>query len=86
MRKDKYYVFEDGFDALNDKGERIHVLAGWRHKTPLKCLINPILRKIQFWTKKPLVIASKTDIVNNIPHFRGYVLTRVGYLDNIRSL
>jgi hypothetical protein len=42
----KYYVFEEGI---------------WKHNTPLKLLLNPILRKIQFWTKEPYVISSWTD-------------------------
>ncbi|AMM43743.1 hypothetical protein FDG95_gp178 [Pectobacterium phage vB_PcaM_CBB] len=29
------------------------------HKSWSKCLLNPVLRKIQFWTDKPFVIASK---------------------------
>jgi hypothetical protein len=28
------------------------------HKTRLKLVINPVLRKIQYWTDKPYVIAS----------------------------
>ena len=67
MNKDKYYVHDKECGC-------------WMHRTPLKCFINPILRKIQFWTKEPLVICSKTDFDENcIPHFKGYgmVKTRV---------
>ena len=31
------------------------------HKTLLKLILNPILRFIQFWTDKPLVLASVSD-------------------------
>lgn len=52
----------------------------WRHKTPLKCFINPILRKIQFWTDKPFVIASICDVSeNNKPVFLKYTIKRVKY-------
>lgn len=33
------------------------------HRTTLKCLINPILRKIQFFTNYPFVISSICDFV-----------------------
>ena len=47
------------------------------HRTSLKCIVNPILRKIQFWTKEPLVIYSKTDFdEKGVPHFKGYGLIR----------
>ena len=29
-----------------------------RHRSPLKCTVNPVLRFIQFWTNKPYVISS----------------------------
>lgn len=31
------------------------------HRSPLKLLINPILRMIQFWTDTPYVIASEYE-------------------------
>lgn len=57
----------------------------WRHKSPIKCLINPILRKIQFWTDKPLVIASECAYIENgndkedKPIFLKYKITKVKY-------
>lgn len=33
------------------------------HRTKLKCFVNPILRKIQFFTNHPFVIASICDFV-----------------------
>ena len=64
MNKDKYYVQDKECGC-------------WMHKSPVKLLLNPILRKIQFWTKEPLVICSKTDFdENGAPHFRGYGLIR----------
>lgn len=64
MNKDKYYVQDQECCC-------------WMHKSPVKLLLNHILRKIQFWTKEPLVICSKTDFdENGAPHFRGYGLIR----------
>lgn len=56
-RYSKYYVFEDN---------------QWKHKTPLKLVINPILRRLQFWTSSPYVIASKSEwkYPNNEVHLR----------------
>lgn len=62
--KDKYYVQDKECGC-------------WMHRSPLKCIINPLLRKIQFWTKEPLVICSNTDFdENGVPHFKGYGMTR----------
>ena len=64
MNKDKYYVQDQECGC-------------WMHKSPVKLLLNPILRKIQFWTKEPLVICSNTDFdENGVPHFKGYGLIR----------
>ena len=64
MNKDKYYVQDKECGC-------------WMHRTPLKCIVNPILRKMQFLTKEPLVICSKTDFdENGTPHFKGYGLIR----------
>jgi hypothetical protein len=53
---------------------------GWIHSTPLKRTVNPLLRYIQFWTDRPLVIASYVDFDGeNIPNFKKYVLKRVKY-------
>lgn len=51
----------------------------WIHVTPLKKIINPILRKIQFWTNSPVVIASECDMRNDVPIFKYYKLCRVKY-------
>ncbi len=60
-----YYVYEDG---------------NWMHKTPIKLFINPILRKIQFFTNKPYVIASLTMFVGDVPCFIKYQIHRVEYV------
>lgn len=51
----------------------------WRHRTPLKCFLNPILRKLQFWTDEPYVISSVVNFKNDIPYFEKYTLARVKY-------
>ena len=64
MNKDKYYVQDKECGC-------------WMHRSPLKCIVNPILRKIQFWTKEPFVICSKTDFdEKGVPHFKCYGLIR----------
>lgn len=40
-------VFENGVPIL--------------HRTWFKCLLNPILRKLQFWTDRPYVIVSRIE-------------------------
>lgn len=50
-----------------------------QHKTKLKCFINPILRKIQFFTMKPFVISSKFEKINGEWFFLGYGFQRVRY-------
>ena len=56
----------------------------WMHKTPLKCLVNPILRFIQFWTDRPFVIYSNVEFIEmdfvRTPHFLGYGFGKVKYL------
>ena len=61
--KDKYYIYEGN---------------NWYHKTPLKLLVNPLLRKIQFFTRRPYVIASKTEFKEGNPKFLGYSFRRIG--------
>lgn len=65
MDKNKYYI------QLSEKH--------WIHPTPIKKLINPILRKIQWYTNKPFVIASKTKWKNNKPFFIKYSFQRAMY-------
>jgi hypothetical protein len=65
MNINKYYIFEDEM---------------WKHKPPLKLFVNPILRKLQFWTDKPLVIASITEFTEDgTPYFVRYKLKRLRY-------
>lgn len=52
---------------------------GWIHRSPIKVLLNPALRKIQFWSSSPVVIASVTNFEEGIPRFVRYVLKRVTY-------
>jgi len=53
----------------------------WMHRSLLKIIVNPILRKIQFWTKKPWVITSNCVMdEKGIPHFLNYYFDRVEYL------
>lgn len=49
----------------------------WMHRPKFKVILNPILRKLQFFTKKPWVIVSYVDMSNDIPVFKGYGLERV---------
>ena len=60
--KDRYYKNVDG---------------QWTHQSPIKLLVNPILRKIQFYTDRPFVIASVTEFVNKKPRFVKYAIRRV---------
>lgn len=48
----------------------------WCHRTRLKCIINPILRFLQFWTDKPYVIASMTNFKDDLPYFSHYTMQR----------
>lgn len=56
------------------------------HKTRLKLIINPILRKMQWFTDKPFVIASICDIIKQeddgsyIIKFYHYKFMRVFYI------
>lgn len=56
------------------------VNGNWNHVTTLKCIVNPILRKIQFFTNKPFVIASICEFKkDSAPEFKKYTFTRVEY-------
>jgi len=44
------------------------------HRHPLKLLVNPVLRKLQFFTDRPWVIASEMD--ENL-EFQGLCFCRV---------
>ena len=53
----------------------------WVHRPPLKLIVNPILRILQFYTDYPFVITSKTCFKNKIPNFIKYEFNRVKLLD-----
>lgn len=45
----------------------------WSHKTPLKMILNPILRFVQFYTNKPYIIVSHVELIENShPRFKRY--------------
>ena len=51
------------------------------HRSPLKLVINPILRFLQFWTDEPWVLGSETEFdENKKPHFQGYCWLRAKVL------
>lgn len=65
--KDKYYVYKDG-KCIN-------------HRPPIKVILNPILRTIQFWSNSPWVIASMTNCDSDgTAHFINYIFTKVTYV------
>lgn len=54
------------------------------HKPLLKLIINPILRKLQFWTRTPYVITSVCDFIGTdddfyIYEFLNYTIKRMRY-------
>lgn len=67
--KDKYFVYDETYKT-------------WLHRTPLKCILNPILRKVQFWTDHPYVIYSDVEIKDNVPHFLGYGIAKIKLMAN----
>lgn len=63
------------------KNKHYKQIAGkWVHRTPLKLIVNPILRKLQWRTDRPFVVASRTEWVDSKPQFRGYVFVRVEHV------
>lgn len=58
----------------------VKIEGNWCHRTWLKCIVNPILRFIQFWTDKPYVISSITEFKDGLPYFQHYSFQRVKYL------
>jgi len=52
---------------------------GWNHRHPIKLIVNPILRKIQFFTSRPYVIASVTEFIGGYPNFVKFEFCRVKY-------
>lgn len=50
------------------------------HRTWLKCLVNPVLHKFQYWTDEPYVIAS----VFKREEFIRYKIARVKYYRNAK--
>lgn len=69
-QKDDYFVYNEEYDC-------------WMHRTPLKCVINPILRFIQFWTNKPFVIYSECEKIDGKQHFIKYGFGRIEYVHRI---
>ena len=69
MNKDKYFVYSKKYDT-------------WMHRTPLKLIVNPILRKLQFWTNCPYVICSETIFVDGKPHFLNYSFGKMLFIRN----
>ena len=52
----------------------------WSHCTPLKLVLNPLLRALQFYTNCPYVITSKAEMVpNSHPRSKSYTLIKVMY-------
>ena len=65
-RLDKYFVYSENVCTM--------------HRTPLKCIINPLLRILQFWDDKPYVIASNCKkLSNNKITFISYAFMKVWY-------
>ena len=72
MNKDKFFVYDDEYKM-------------WMHRTPLKCILNPILRKLQFWTDTPYVIYSECENNKNKkkrPHFLKYGVCKVKFISD----
>jgi hypothetical protein len=54
------------------------------HKTRLKCTVNPVLRVLQFWSKRPYVIYSKFDNEDiELKNFLGYGFGRITHYESI---
>lgn len=47
------------------------------HTTRLKRIVNPVLRKIQWFTQSPFVIAPKVKHKGTNCYFTGYTIRRV---------
>ena len=69
-QKDDYFIYNKEYDC-------------WTHRTPLKCIINPILRFIQFYTNKPFVIYSECEEIDGKWHFIKYGFGRIEYVHRI---
>ena len=64
MSKDKFYIYKGGKCVA--------------HRSPLKMVVDPLLIKLQWFTTRPWLIASKTSYnKNGRAHFEGYTFTRV---------
>lgn len=48
------------------------------HKAPMKVVLNPCLRFLQFYSDKPYVIATMTEFKHGKPGFVEYKIKRVG--------
>lgn len=61
----KYVVHNDGY---------------WCHRHPLKIVVNPILRKLQFLIDKPYVIAS--ILSDDLSEFKKFKFAKVKHIKN----
>ena len=52
------------------------------HSTRLKRIVNPVLRKLQFWTRRPFLIYSVIEIENNKFLYYGFGRVKMKDLDN----
>jgi len=79
----KYFIYYAGklFEKIPTKisTEVFKGVEYKQHKTKLKCFVNPILRKIQFFTDRPWVIASQFLIIDSDYYLVGYSFERVLY-------
>ncbi len=62
-----------------------HDNVNWCHRHPIKIVINPMLRFIQFWTDKPYVIASITEFKNEKPIFIKFAFFPIKLLKNEKT-
>lgn len=56
------------------------VAGGWRHRPLWKVLVNSCLRGLQFWTRRPLLVATDSEELTGLdcsPMTLGYRLCRV---------
>lgn len=52
----------------------------WIHRTPLKIIVNYPLRILQFFTNRPIVLASKCVYKGKDIDFLGYSFIRVKFI------
>lgn len=64
-----------------------HNSEGYSHRSPVKSILNPVLRAVQFWSNRPYVIATDVDFMDDPKiaplarvTFVGYVFCREGII------